>query len=199
MTTRLLAISILAAASAASAGEGTSASDAMRRYFPNVTLRTQENKSVRFYDDVVKGKIVLINLMFTSCSKYCPITTPRLVRVQKELQKQLGDRLRMVSITIDAERDTPKALADYARRYGVSKDWLFLTGKREDVDLIRRKLGIYDTEEKKLEHMSLLTVGNEPEGQWLAMPVLTQTDEIVRTVVRVATSLRKAAPMTAAR
>jgi protein SCO1 len=185
---------------AAFAGSGQStASRAMQRYFPNVTLRTQEDKTVRFYDDVIKGKIVLINLMFTRCNKYCPITTPKLVKVQRELQKQLGDRVRLVSISIDADRDTPAALAEYAERFTVQKGWLFLTGRKDDVDLIRRKLGLYDPEERKLEHMGLLTVGNEPEGQWLAMPVLSETDEIVQTVLRIATSSRATPKRLAAR
>jgi protein SCO1/2 len=158
----------------------------MRSHFPNVTLRTQQGKSVRFYQDMVQGKIVVVQLMFRGCDKFCSIVTPKLVKVQRELQKQLGDQVRFISISIDPDRDTPEALAEYAAHFGVQKNWYFLTGKREDVDLIRRKLGVYDPEEKKLEHLNVLTVGNEPAGQWLAMPAPSSNEEIVRTVLRLA-------------
>jgi protein SCO1/2 len=199
MTRRFVLTSLQAGAAVAAGERSSSERLGMRRYFPNVTLRTQEGKAVRFYDDVVAGKIIVLNLMFTNCNKYCPITTPKLVKVQRELLTQLGDRLRMVSLSIDAERDTPAALAAYGRRHRVQKGWFLLTGKRDDVDLIRRKLGLYDPEEKKLEHMGLLTVGNEPEGQWLALPVLSENDEIVRTVLRIAAPFGTAATIPAAR
>jgi protein SCO1/2 len=82
-------------------------------------------------------------------------------------------------------------LSKYALRFRSPRNWVLLTGKKNDVDLIRRKLGVYDPDEKRLEHMNVLTVGNEPLGQWLALPVFSSDAEIVRTVTRIAGEIPK--------
>jgi protein SCO1/2 len=162
----------------------------MRKYFPNVELKTAEGNSLRFYDDVVKGKVLLIQWMFTQCNRSCPLATPKLLRIQRRLEQRLGNKVRLVSISVDPEHDTPAALKTYATRFRAPRNWLLLTGNKNDVDLIRRKLGVYDPDEKRLEHMNVLTVGNEPEGQWLAMPVFSSDAEIVRTVMRIADQMK---------
>jgi protein SCO1/2 len=162
----------------------------MRKYFPNVELRTAQGNSVHFYDDVVRGKVLLIQWMFTHCNRSCPLATPKLLRIQKRLEQRLGDNVRLVSISVDPDHDTPSALKKYASHFRSARNWVLLTGNKNDVDLIRRKLGVYDPDEKRLEHMNVLTVGNEPEGQWLAMPVFSSDAEIVRTVMRIADQKR---------
>lgn len=175
---------------AVAADQPSAAAQAMRKYFPNVELRTQEGKTVRFYDDIIKGKVLLIQWMFTRCDRSCPLATPKLLKVQRNLEERLGDKVRLVSITVDPRHDTPRLLGQYAAQFRSPRNWVLLTGNKNDVDLIRRKLGVYDPVEKNLEHMNVLTVGNEPEGQWLAMPVFSSDQEIVRTVVRVANSMK---------
>ena len=160
-------------------------SQSLRRYFPNVAMRTQDGKAVRFYDDMIKDKVVVIHLMFTGCSKFCSTITPNLVQVQKQLRERVGNRISMVSLTVDPERDSPQVLRDYADQFHVKDGWNFLTGRKSDVDLIRRKLGVYDPDEKITEHMVVLTIGNEREGQWLSIPALSTTEDIVRTAVRI--------------
>jgi len=187
----LAAAVVLCAAPALAADQPSAAAQAMRKYFPNVELRTQEGKTVRFYDDIIKGKVLLIHWMFTRCNRSCPLATPKLVKVQRNLEERLGDKVRLVSITVDPDHDSPQSLNQYASKFRSPKNWVLLTGTKNDVDLIRRKLGVYDPVEKNLEHMNVLTVGNEPEGQWLAMPVFSSDQEIMRTVVRIADSVRK--------
>src|SRR3989449_3130277 len=75
-------------------------------YFPNVLLRTHENKTVRFYDDLVKGKIVLINFMYAKCEGLCPRQTANLVQVQQALGKHVGRDIFMYSITLKPEQDS---------------------------------------------------------------------------------------------
>src|SRR5207247_5615204 len=72
-------------------------------YFPNVVLTTHDNKTVRFYDDLVKGKVVLINFMFTSCKRFCPVTTPNLVRVRAALGDRMGRATFLYSYSRDPE------------------------------------------------------------------------------------------------
>src|SRR5438128_2675657 len=98
-------------------------------YFPNVLLRTHENKTVRFYDDLVKGKIVLINFMYAKCEGLCPRQTANLVQVQQALGKHVGRDIFMYSITLKPEQDSPQVLQEYARAYGFAKLLLTLRQK----------------------------------------------------------------------
>jgi protein SCO1 len=156
----------------------------LRDHFPNVVLVTQNNKKVHFYDDVIKGKIVLIQFMLANCEQLCPRITPNLVKVQKELQKRGASEVALVSLTVDPTHDTPEVLKKYADKFHVQPGWKFLTGRKSDIDLIRRKLGVYDPDDKKFEHMNMLTIGREPNGRWFAIPGEAKPDEIVQTVLR---------------
>ena len=114
-------------------------------YFPNVPLTTQDGKTVHFYDDLIKGKIVAINLIYTTCKYACPLETARMRQVQQVLGDRMGKDVFFYSITIDPEHDTPAVLKDYAEKFHAGPGWLFLTGKQADIDLIQRKVGLYST------------------------------------------------------
>src|SRR2546427_6429275 len=99
-------------------------------YFPNVLLRTHEDKAVRFYDDLIKGKIVLINFMYAKCTDgLCPRQTPNLVQVQRALADRVGREIFMYSITLKPEEDTPAVLREDPNAYGVRPCSLFLTAQ----------------------------------------------------------------------
>src|SRR6185295_2768145 len=85
------------------------------RSFPNVTLTTHEGKRVKFYDDLLKDKIVIINFMYIRCQGTCPGTTANLLKVQKLLGDRVGKDIFMYSITLKPEEDTPKDLNAYAK------------------------------------------------------------------------------------
>ena len=137
-------------------------------YFPNVPLQTQDGKTVRFYDDLIKDKKVLINFTFVNCDDGCPLDTANMLKVQKLLGSSVGKDIFMYSITLDPEHDKPKDLKEYAELYGVGPGWLFLTGTRENIDAIRAKFG--DTG-KMTEHMNSLRIGDDPRGLWMHVPL----------------------------
>src|SRR5580765_3024325 len=112
-------------------------------YFPNIELTTQDGKTVHFYDDLIKGKMVAIDLIYTTCQYSCPLETARLAQVQKMLGDRVGKDIFFYSITIDPDRDTPKVLKEYAEKYHIGAGWTFLTGKKADIDRISKKLGLY--------------------------------------------------------
>ena len=141
-------------------------------YFPNVALVNQDGKTVHFYDDLVKGKIVAINFIFTHCGDSCPAETANLRQVQKLLGDRMGKDIFFYSISIDPKHDTPEVLKEYAERFKIGPDsgWSFLTGSKEDVTQLRKALGLYrdDTEASKLaEHTTSMMIGNESTGQWV--------------------------------
>ena len=140
-------------------------------YFPNVALTTHEGKTVRFYDDLLKGKSVAINVIFTSCTDVCPLETANLVQLKKVLGELVGKDVFLYSISIDPERDTPAALKAYAEKFGAGgPGWLFLTGKPDDIKLVTRKLALIRDRDnptsRDSHHAAILMVGNEPTGQW---------------------------------
>src|SRR5947209_16927042 len=111
-------------------------------YFPNVPLTTQDGKTVRFYDDLLKDKKVAMYLMYTTCKYSCPLETARMAQVQRYLGDAIGKDLFFYSISIDPKHDSPAAMKAYAEKYHAGPGWLFLTGKTEDIELISKKLGL---------------------------------------------------------
>ncbi|HEU4413162.1 MAG TPA: SCO family protein [Candidatus Angelobacter sp.] len=153
-------------------GSSPAAADNSRwgaNYFPNVILTTQDGVKVHFYDDVLKGKIVVIDLIYTSCVDACPLETARLAQVQKMLGDRVGRDIFFYSISIDPKHDTPKVLKEYAQKYHIGPGWTFLTGKKEDIDLISKKLGLYSEPDPNDRdgHTPSVLIGNEATGQWI--------------------------------
>ena len=158
-------------------------------WFTNVEVKTQDGRTLRFYDDVLKGKIVLINFFFTDCDAVCPLMTENLARVQELLGDRVGKDIFMVSISLQPERDTPEVLAAYAKTYGVGPGWLFLTGKRDDIELLRHRLGFVDSDPVEdadpEQHIGTVRITNEPMHRWAMSPALVNPPALVRTVKRV--------------
>jgi protein SCO1/2 len=133
-------------------------------YLPNVPLVNQRGEPLRFYDDVIRGKIIVISFIYTSCRDICPVVTARLAQVQDKLGAAVGRDIFFVSISIDPTTDTPAKLKDYADVFGAGKGWTFLTGKTEDVNLIRFKLG--ERSRKLTEHGNTILLYNDHTGEW---------------------------------
>lgn len=140
-----------------------------KNYFPNVPLTTQDGVTVHFYDDLIRGKIVAIDLIYTHCIDSCPLETARLAQVQKMLGDRVGKDIFFYSISIDPDNDTPGELKAYAEKYHAGPGWLFLTGKKEDVELISKKIGLYSAPNPRNRdgHTPSLLLGNEATGQWM--------------------------------
>ena len=156
------------------------------RYFPNVALTTHEGKKVRFYDDLMKGKIVIINFMYAKCEGSCPGTTANLLKLQQLLGDRVGKDIFMYSITLKPEQDTPEVLGRYAKAYKTKPGWLFLTGDPNDVELLRRSLGFIDRDPArdavKSNHIGMLRYGNEPLMLWAGCPGMMQPSKIAHVI-----------------
>lgn len=171
-TQRILRVALtLFAATGAMSGTQVASADQPwgRNYFPNVPLITQTGKTVHFYDDLLKGKSVAINVIYTRCTDRCPLETAKLAQVQRLLGKRMGTDIFFYSISIDPEWDTPAVLRDYADKFGAGPGWLFLTGKREDIAAVQKKIGLYSRTDALNPdgHLPSLMIGNEPAGQWM--------------------------------
>jgi protein SCO1/2 len=93
----------------------------------------------------------------------------------------------MHSITLKPEEDGPEKLKMYVEMHGVGPGWLFLTGKRDDMEVLRRKLGFTDpnpTFDKDVsQHIGLVRFGNEAIDRWAACPALANAEQIVKSVL----------------
>ena len=162
---------LLAAATLLSSGPALAADASPwgAKYFPNVALTTQDGKKVRFWDDCLKDKVVLVNFIYTECGASCPLETAKLVQVQEILGDRMGKDIFFYSISLDPKRDTPAVLKAYAERYKAGPGWLFLTGKKADIELVRKKLGqaAAPGQNELTDHATTLMMGNAATGQWL--------------------------------
>ena len=138
------------------------------QYFPNVELTTHTGAHVRFYD-LIKGKTVAIELIYTQCRFVCPLETARLAQVQALLSDRMGRDIFFYSISIDPAHDTPNALKSFARKYHAGPGWTFLTGRSSDIELLSKKLGLYAAPDpdNKDGHTPALLIGNEVTGEWI--------------------------------
>jgi protein SCO1 len=157
-------------------------------HLPNVELVTQEGRRVHFYDDLVKDKVVVINFIYTNCQKACPPIMANLVKVQKLLHDRIGNNIFMYSITLKPKEDGPQELKKYATTYDIGPGWLLLTGKPEDVELLRASLGFKyrDPAEDadKSNHIGMVRIGNEPMMRWSACEGQARAQWIATTILR---------------
>ena len=158
-------------------------------HLPNVPLVNQDGRLVNFYDDLVWDRIVVINFFYSLCSNTCPVSTSNLMAARDDLARRGHGHVEFLSVSLAPEFDTPEVLKAYAERFGTSPGWNFLTGRREDVDKLRRSLGVYDLDstldQDPARHTGLAVIGNEPLSRWRAMPSLARPVRIRQAIERV--------------
>ena len=159
---------------------------APQQAIPNVALKTHTGAKVRFYDDLVRDKLVVVNMMYAGCNNTCPPTTHNLVKVQQLLKERMGRDIFMYSITLRPEQDSPDDLAHYAKLHGVQPGWLFLTGAARDVEQLRLALGFYDpdaaVDRQEGRHVGMLRIGNDAFRRWGMAPALADPRQIVAAI-----------------
>ena len=154
-----------------------------RNYFTDVELTDQQGQKVRFYSDLIAGKTVVINSFYSTCAGICPIMAGTFKRIQADLGDRLGRDVILISVTVDPETDTPARLRDYAKSIGAKPGWIFVTGKRENVEAALARLGLRAA--SKEEHTAVMIIGNEPKGLWKKAFGLARSEDIVKMVEEV--------------
>jgi protein SCO1 len=144
---------------------------------PDVVVLDQNNQKVRFYSDLVKGKIVAVNFMFTSCTTICSPMTANLARVQKKLLARGEKSVHFISVSVDPEGDTPEKLKSYAAMFHARPGWTFVTGSRAQLEPIWRAFGV--PMGAKEDHTATVVIGNEPLHEWTYGSGLTSADKLV--------------------
>jgi protein SCO1/2 len=161
------------------------ASPGVSRY-TNAVLRTQDNKEVKFYDDLIRGKQVMVNFMYAECQGACSLTTQKLKRIYTQLKPRMGNDLFFYSISIKPEDDTPAALKHYAQMNKADlPGWLFLTGDPFDIQTIRFRLFGMSHPGVDLDdsmHAGMVRLLNDNRNSWGMAQVFASDEHILRRI-----------------
>lgn len=154
--------------------------------FPDVSLLTHEGKRVRFYSDLLQGRIVAVNMMYAQCSNICPPITQNLKRVHQALGERAGRDVFMYSISLLPEFDRPADLQAYVAAHRIGPGWTFLTGTRENIEQVRLSLGFFDVDPQvdadRSQHTGMLRIGNDALDRWCMTPALLEPAQICESI-----------------
>ncbi len=145
-----------------SAEGGVESMSGMR--IPDLVVIDQDGRERRFYSDLVKGRVVAVNFIFTTCTTICPPLGATFARLQQLLGDRVGRDVHLLSISVDPVVDTPPRLKAWGARFGAGAGWTFVTGTKANIDQLLRALGL--PVGPKEEHPPLVLIGNEATGHW---------------------------------
>lgn len=153
---------------------------------PDLTLVRMDGRRVSLREELTSDTPVLMNFIFTTCTTICPVMSATFSRVQAGLGEE-GAGVRMVSISIDPEQDTPARLRDYAQRHEAGPDWHFLTGSVEQIAAVQRAFDAYRG--SKFNHAPLTFLRMPGDARWVRIEGLVQAEVILDEYERLAAAL----------
>ena len=165
------------ALSSQSAGPTVKAADAVaedkaRKYFTDLEVIDQNGRQLRFYSDVLKDRVVLISFIFTNCQDACPMVAQKLKQTRSLMVDSIRDEVWFISISVDPERDTPKAMKGFVEKQKLDESrWIFLTGDKQNLDTIIMKLGQFTPDIEA--HTTLMLAGNTLTRHWTRVVPMT--------------------------
>lgn len=181
---RALAIAALLFAFSAFAAPATpDLHQAGLNYFTDLELVDQNGEKIRFYSDLLAGKIVVINSFFATCNGSCPVMSGTFRKIQAVLGDRLGRDVHLISISVDPETDTPAQLRKFAKAASAAPGWHFVTGDKKNVEAALHKLGLRTN--SKETHTAVVLIGNEPKGVWKKAFGLAPSEDVVKLVQEV--------------
>ena len=154
------------------------------KIIPDVQVYDQSGKRLSFYSDLVKGKTVAINFIFTTCTGVCPPMTATFRKVQEQLAEK-GSRVQLISISVDPTTDTPERLREFAAKFNAAPDWAFVTGDKSEIDTLLQALGVAVA--NKNDHTPMILIGNDLTDYWTRAYGLSWPTTLVNVITDVAT------------
>jgi protein SCO1/2 len=160
---------------------GTAAFSSSR--IPDIPVYDQHGKQRNFYSDLVQGKTVAINFIFTTCTTICPPLTATFRRVQQDLATIAPDA-ELISISVDPTTDTPQRFKDFASRFKAGPGWTFVTGDNANITSLLRALGAAVAD--KNDHTPMILIGNDSAGYWTRAYGLSSPAALVKSIAEAA-------------
>jgi cytochrome oxidase Cu insertion factor (SCO1/SenC/PrrC family) len=150
---------------------------------PDVEVLDQEGKSLHFYSDLIKGKTVAINFIFTNCTTICPPLAATFARVQKEMGEKVGKDVHFISISVDPLTDTPERLKAWGAKFKAGDGWTFVTGNKQEMDTLLNALGAAVS--RREDHTPSVIIGNDIKGVWTRTYGLARISQMVELIENV--------------
>jgi protein SCO1/2 len=144
---------------------------------PDVKLTDSNGKKVALREVLAGGAPVMLNFIYTSCTAICPVMSTTFSQVQARLGAD-RDKLRMVSISIDPEQDTPDKLKSYAKKYGAGPQWQMLTGSAADSLAVQRAFDTFRGD--KMNHEPVTFLRNANSKSWVRIQGFANADQLLR-------------------
>jgi len=144
---------------------------------PDVTLVNQEGKRINLRTYLESDKPVILDFIYGTCTTICPVLSIGFSHFQKKLGPD-ADKVRLVSISIDPDNDTPAVMKEYLQRYNASDGWDFLTGKREDIIMVMRAFDAYVI--NKMNHYPLTILRGPGDEEWIRINELLSTSDLMQ-------------------
>ena len=171
-----------AGASAAGDAAGAKMNDAhatsSKLNVPDVELIDQDGRKVRFYTDLLKGKVVAVQFIFTTCTTICPPLGATFARVQREMGERAGRDVHFISISVDPATDTPERMKAWGEKFKAGPGWTLVTGAKPQVDEVLRALGA--SASSPADHTPAVLVGNDAKNQWTRAYGLARPSVLVK-------------------
>jgi cytochrome oxidase Cu insertion factor (SCO1/SenC/PrrC family) len=144
---------------------------------PDVEVLDQEGRTLHFYSDLIKGKTVAINFIFTNCTTICPPLAATFARVQREMGDKVGRDVYFISISVDPLTDTPERLKAWGSKFKAGTGWTFVTGNKPEIDTLLNALGA--SVARREDHTPSVIVGNDIKGVWTRTYGLARVSQMV--------------------
>lgn len=151
---------------------------------PDVTLRDQEGRPVRFYSDLIQGRVVAVNFVFTSCTAICPPMGGIFGKVRQQLGSRAGKDVHLISVSVDPATDTPARLKEWGARFGAGPGWTLVTGPRDDVERVLKAFGAYNADID--DHTPQVILGDDARGEWTRAYGLAPPAKLLELIDKVA-------------
>jgi cytochrome oxidase Cu insertion factor (SCO1/SenC/PrrC family) len=147
---------------------------------PDVKVLDQDGNALNFYTDLIKGKTVAINFIFTNCTTICPPLAATFARLQKEMGDKIGKDVHLISISVDPVTDTPERLKAWGAKFKAGPGWTFVTGEKQEMDKLLNALGAAVS--KREDHTPAIIIGNDSKGVWTRTYGLAKVNQIISVI-----------------
>ena len=163
-------------------------SNSLKISIPDEELLDQNGRAVHLYTDLIKGKVVVVSFVFTSCGLVCPMQTIALSKLQQALGERFGTEVHFVSVSLDPETDNPKRLRDWSEQFGANSRWTFVTGEKTRIDKVTH--AFTGGPAQKGDHSPAIFIGNDSTKVWLRVNGLAATERLIELIEHVSAPVR---------
>lgn len=146
---------------------------------PNLVLVDQDGRKVPIKSLLEADEPVVVDFIYATCTTICPILSAGFANLQKRLGGG-GNEMRLVSISIDPENDTPGVMKEYLERYDAQPGWTFLSGTRQDINLVMEAFDAYFP--TKMSHLPLYFIRSGEKGKWVRIEGLVSGRDLLNEI-----------------